>query len=304
MDFKPSLPSLSGISTSILTSIRTYNGIIAVLNITGNSLLILGLKKSGQAYNISFNFIILMSISDLVNGITGLSLFTLLTWEKYHNTYWLVLSTQTIMTTCNFFSFFMVFLIAYDRYLHMRYLERYSVVFTRKKGHLMVLGFFTSALSISIIFILPLPHKILAGCKTFLAFLSLLLLFAIFLLYYSAMQKLKKRENQCRIARNIATQSRSLGKAAKKIIICIVILTFPMAMVTIFETVSEQKILMNTTMFRTLQWFAYITYLCNAFSSSLIFISQNRPIRKMLRRTTMHLFNHTLSSVTTAETQA
>ena len=266
----------------IATIIRIYNVIISSLNITGNSLLIWGLSKTGQTKTISFQFIILMSISDMISGISSLVLLTLLTWEQFHAECWLKLSTQVILKTCNLFSIFMVVLIALDRYLHMKYLERYFLVFNKRRGHFLVIASFIFAMTLTSIFALPLPLSptLYATLKLVYFFLTFPVVLTIIILYYCAVREVRMNENQ--ITRSVLIQNRTLTNAAKRITICIAILSVPAIITGIVEWQNNGHNLTNTLI--AVRWFSYLTHLVNGFCSSLIFISQNRPIRQLLRR--------------------
>ena len=282
MECRALIPLLIDTSAITVTLIRVYNGVIAVLNIAGNAILIWGLYKTRQTNTISFRYIIFMSISDLVCGAGSLVLLTFIPWNYYVMDCLLYLSTQCFLGICNGFSMSMVALVALDRYLHMRYLERYGIVFTKKRAYLLSLVSFFSAIVSNVILTLPVPsnayHIILL---MYIAALPLLLL-ATLLLYYCALRELRRKANQ--ISRSIITQSRTLGRAAKRIIICIIVLAVPLVIIQIVGGFNKTHSLIDKSVIRTCRWFAYATYLINPFCSSYIFLSQNRPIRQLLKR--------------------
>ena len=276
------LPLLAIWPTRILGVIRAYNVIIGVLNITGNSLLIWGLCKTRQTSTISLQFMILMSISDLISGISGLVLLTLYTWDQYGKSCWFALSTQFILATCSMYSLSMIVLVAFDRYLHMKHLERYNLVVTKKRGYFLAIASFFATLSINIILMVPLPSKIYASLLIGLSASLFPTLCLVLWLYYNALRELRMRANQA--TRRIYFQSKALGRAAKRITICIAVLTIPTTVLTILGEITEPHGVEVSVEFKTVRWLAYITYLSNAFWSSFIFMSQNRPIRQICRR--------------------
>ena len=281
------MPSLANMPTVIIAIIRIYNLLIAILNITGNAILLWGLGKTGQTSTISFKFIILMSITDLISGISGLTLLTLYTWERYDKSCWQALSTQFILFTCNVFSLFMIALVAFDRYLHMKHLERYCLVATKKRGYIMAMVSFFAALSMNIVSTVPQLSNIIVILLTVNCTLLLPTLFLVFWLYYSAMRELRLKANQ--LTRGIIMQSKILGRAAKRISICTAVLTIPTTILTGLGEFNVPHGVRDSQEFNTVRWLAYITYLSNAFWSSFIFISQNRPIRQLLRRSALYI---------------
>ena len=212
MECRLLMPSLANTPTVIIAIIRIYNLLIAILNITGKAILLWGLGKTGQTSTISFKFIISMSISDLISGISGLTLITLYTWEHKGKSCWQALSTQFILWTCNVFSLLMIVLVAFDRYLHMKHLERYCLVATKKRGYIMAMVSFFAALSMSIVSTVPQLSNIIVILLTVNCTLLLPTLFLVFWLYYSAMRELRIKANQ--LTRNIIMQSKILGGAA------------------------------------------------------------------------------------------
>ena len=223
-----------------------------------------------------------MSISDLITGLSGLVLLTLYTWDQYRRCCWLALSTQFTLGTCNVFSLMMIVLVALDRYLHMKHLERYCLVVTKKRGYITAMVSFFAALSMNIIFMVQWPSKIVAVLLTVNCTLLFPTLFTVFWLYYNAMRELKMKANQ--LTRSIIVQSRALGKSAKRITICTAVLTIPTTILTILGEFNLPPGVRNSLEFTTVRWLAYITYLSIAFCSSLIFLLQNRPIRQIFRR--------------------
>ena len=298
MECRALIPLLVDTSAITVTLIRVYNGVIAVLNIVGNAILIWGLYKTRQTNTISYQYIIFMSISDLMCGVGGLVLLTLVPWNYYVMECLLHLSTQFFLSSCNLFSCLMVVLVALDRYLHMRYLERYSIVFTKKRGYFLSLASFFFAIFINVILLLPVPSDAYYIIRLICSFASLPFIFATLCLYYCAMRELKRKVNQ--ISRSIITQSRILSRAAKRITICIIVLTVPLAIITIFGELDINHKFKDRSVIYTFRWFAYVTYLINPFCSSYIFLSQNRPIWHLVRRAVID-YRHRMRSAVGAQ---
>ena len=271
----------------VTTVIRAYNTITAILNITGNSLLIWGLIRTGQCKTMSFHFIIIMSTSDLISGINCLTLLNLITWEEYNEICWARLSNQFVMTTCNCCSLFMVNLIAFDRYLHMKYLDRYSVVVTKKRGYFLVVISFLFMTAINCVMVLPIRYEILWLLQYYYVFYGLLASFGVGILYCSAMRMLKAKASQ--LSREVVNQTRTLSKAAKRISISVVVLSLPFLAVQIFKVLNDHHGMLSASLLNIYNWFCYITFLFNGFCSSIIFMSQNRPLRTFFKQYVTYL---------------
>ena len=271
------------ITTEILPYVGAYNVIIIAFNISGNMLLILALKKTGQTKTISSQFIIIMSISDLVMNTTQ-SILMIITFisRKNRAICWIRLSCQFLMTTFNAFSLTMIALIALDRYLHMRYLQRYTFVVTKKRGYFLAVGCFVFATTLNIIFSLPLPYNVPNISEPVYTFSLFPIACSIFILYNRAMKALRMKASQ--LTRSVITTTRTLSKAAMRITLCVVVLTLPMIIIQMLELVNKHNKFIRSSSLGNVKLVAQITYTSIAFWSSYIFISLNTPIRMLLRR--------------------
>ena len=144
-------------------------------------------------------------------------------------------------------------------------------------------------MTLTSIFALPLSlsQTFYATLKSIYLFLTFPVMLTIFILYYCAVREVRMNENQ--ITRSVLIQNRTLTNAAKRITICIAILSVPAIFTGIVEWQINGHNLTNTLI--AARWFSYLTYLLNGFCSSLIFLSQNRPIRQLLRRFSMYNCN-------------
>ena len=276
------IKTLSGVPNVIVSLIQIYNITINILNVVGNGLLIWALRRTKQTKTISFQFIMIMSFSDLTSGIWCLSSLTLVVHEEYRRFCSLTLSTQAVMTVCNYFSGSMVFLIALDRYLHMKYLEQYSRQFTKRRGHFLIIAFLLLAFFFGIVFIIPLPRFIYSIWVATYFVINMIFSTSIIILYHKALSTLKRKAHM--ITSSLINKDRTLGKAAKRISLCIIVLSGPIIICSIIDGVNMRLSVIDPSVMAVCIWFAYITFLGNGFCSSFIFISQNTPIKRFLRK--------------------
>ena len=276
------IKTLSGVPNVIVSLIQIYNITINILNVVGNALLIWALRRTKQTKTISFQFIMIMSFSDLTIGVLCLPFLTLVLYDEYQKYCWLMLLIQTVLSSCNYFSGSMVFLIALDRYLHMKYLEQYSRKFTKRRGHFLIIAFVFLALFSSIVFILPLSHVIYSTLVATCFVINMIFSTSIIILYHKALSTLKRKAHM--ITSSLINKDRTLGKAAKRISLCIIVLCGPIIICSIIDGVNMRLSVLDPSVMAVYIWFAYITFLGNGFCSSFIFISQNTPIKRFLRK--------------------
>lgn len=276
------LSPLDTVPGTIIAFIRIYNILVALSNILGNALLIFALKRTGQTRKTAFQYIIFMSVSDLVIGSTGLLFITALTYDHFNQNCTLKLATQYILNSCSSFSILMVVLIALDRYLRMKHLERYPSVFTKRRRYYLVTAASLIALSSSALLILPLPRSFHSMLKMTYFSTGIISFLAISILYRMAFLALKKKA--CQVSGGIINQHKTLGKAAKRVTFCIIVLTAPVIIMHFIEELYYRGATKSSPTLVGCIWFGYITFLGNGFCSSVVLISQNRPVQLFLKR--------------------
>ena len=269
------------ITENLVPYFWAYTVVTSAFNISGSSFLLWALKKTGQTKTTSFQFIIIMSINGLVASMSNAIVLTLITWLESKKACWISSLEQFLAGTLNTVSFFMIILIALDRYLHMRYLERYPSIVTKKRGHLLAVVAFLVASILNGILILPVSESKIAIIHVAFVVSVCPFLMSIFMLYRGAMRALREKSSQ--LTQNIINQTRALSTAAKRVTICITALTIPLFALQAVELADKYKSLMNSTLINNMKPFAYATYTFNVFCSSIIFMSQNRPIRILIK---------------------
>ena len=279
------------ITENLVPYLRAYIVIVATFNTTGSLILLWGLKRTRQTNTISLQFVIMMSISDLVSSISNTIVLTVMTLKGYSMNCWVTwarILVYFLLGTLNMFSFLMIVLIALDRYLHMRYLERYPSIVTKRRGHLSALVTVFVASTAAGILAMPMPERETAIIQAIYVASVCPFLLLIFMLYRGAMRALRAKSNH--LTQSIIIQTKSLSIAAKWVTICVTALTVPLITLQAMELTDEYKKLMNSSTINSMKFFAYTTQTLNGFCSSIIFISQNRPIRILLKR--VNRFSH------------
>ena len=284
---------------SLVIGLRIYNLLIGILNISGNAVLIWALQRTGQTKTISFQTITVMSASDLIIGITGLVFLSLITSRHFQASRLLDTVANLTLLTCNSFSLLMILLIALDRYLHMRFLERYSTIFTKKRGYFLICISLVFAISLSISATLVVPHVIYTILQSLYFLFTTFILVSVLILYHKALRLLRKKAHQ--ITRSIINHNRALGTAAKRVSICILTLTVPLLVILIVDSANMSQKFVDESVIQAFAWISYVTFLGNGFCSSVIFISQNMPIRNLLRRVLRYNWNRIQSMFGTIE---
>ena len=278
------IPSVDPISPKMLIAMRVINTAIALFSIFGNAFLIYALKKTRQTTTVSLQLILLMSFSDLITGITAISLINALLWKELDSICQIKIATAFIHIVFGGFSFGAVFLIALDRFLHMKYLQRYPIIVTKRRAHLVIVTIFCFFLLSAALFSLPVLHSEIRKIELGFFMAGIPIIITTFVLYNRAIATAKRKVSSSHSAfTQIAhVQSRKIFKAAKLITASFSILLMPMMVSHVFLAINEDENILNAKNLTTFKWLSYIISLANGFCSCVIFILQNRPVRVVL----------------------
>ena len=284
MECKTTSLFLLAIESHVKPYIQACIVALAVFTITGNALLIWLLKKTRQTNTISFQFIIMMSISDLILSTSNLIALLMSNVSNDANTKicWIVLFFQFVIATCASFSVTMATFIALDRYLHMRYLEKYPSIFTKKRAYFLTIMTILLLVMLNAIFAMPFSNDVQQVFQAIYLFLAAPTVFAILMLCYHTMKTIRKKASQ--LTRSLVNQTRTLSKALKAIAICTISLLIPSIIIKVLQMVNKHYKFSSSFLLDTIMLFSYITFSSNAFWSSFVFMLLNRPIRLELKR--------------------
>lgn len=174
----------------------TMNAMIAISNVTINSLLIFAIKKLKKYKTISYKFIICLSISDISVGILQLVYIILRSLMKFYDTAMvntMELCMETLFYLPTPFSGVMILIIAVDRYIHMKYLLKYNEIMTKRRARMIV--------CMNIIFqCITAVSLLLSSLKGYYSIQQpvlvvgyILIMTAIVVLYFGAYRSIKRR---------------------------------------------------------------------------------------------------------------
>lgn len=278
------IPDVSIISQPVLIGFRVANSLIALLNIFANILLMFALKRTGQTETISFQLIFIMSASDLTTGLTAVSLTNLLTLDEFNANCSIKKAAQFIQVAFGGFSFFTVFLIALDRFLHMKYLQQYPRIMTKTKGYLLIIISFSFHFISAIILTMPFSRETMELLQLVYFVVAFPVVVTVVILYYKSCKTAKLKLSSIKINRTQKSlmQSRKLSKAAMWTTVCLGIQTTPLIASHVILALNRWYGIMKPVTMATFKWVCYIGALGNGLGSSLIFIQYNKPVKQLL----------------------
>ena len=272
-------------SDLLVWSLRISNSCIALLNILGNSFLIYALKKTGQITNMSLQLIVLMSVSDCINGVVALSLTNILLWKEYDSICYLRAATQFMHNAFLGFSFTTVLLIAIDRFLHIKYQQRYPIIATKRRGTILLLFVIFCEALVAFVSSMPfLDHGERIGNIFYLSSAPSTII-SVAILYYKTFKIINRRviSMNTPVMKNTFTHNKRIMNAALSISMCMIFTLTPYIIVGILSEISMRSQGKVSKELVTFKWFTYLFSLANGVCSCIIFIAQSRPVKRLLK---------------------
>ena len=283
------IPSVQNFSRQALWTLRTINFIISLLNIFGNSLLIYSLMKTDQTTTISLQLIVLMSVSDALTGIVALSFTNILLWKKFDSNCYLKVATQFLHRLIKGISYGTVLLIALDRYLHIKYLQRYPLIMSKRRMCYLICFLVFFSLLNAFLSSMPFIHYTKVF-KTVITFLIVLGMITLFVLYYKTMRTINRRVSSMdsAVMQSTITQSKTLVNVALSISICILVLLTPYIIGEIILEVRSSYEAQNRTELSIFKWSTYLATHTSGVCNCIIFVLYNRPVKRFIIRKIIH----------------
>ena len=270
--------------SSFLLVFQSLNTIIAILNVVSNSALLYGLFKTRQTRRMSTRLIFIMSLEDFIFGLLSQPLVTMALSEQFQRTCIVHIIAQITTTAWAYSSFCMVSVVAFDRYMHMRYLERYPVIMTKKKARKLVIICLAvpQAAATGTTIALVNHQFVVAKWIYMVMWTSCLLLTSTF--YVKATLAVKNRISPLGDfpGRNMLGPCRIFSRVAKKIIICFFVVLSPFIFLTVIRLALNWFHVEKQVYIEFIFWISYMLGFSYAFINTIIVISCNKAVKKVL----------------------
>ena len=210
-----------------------------------------GIIRKKLLQTMSFRFILALFISDICITFFEQPLFSIgyaYTFIKANQAYGLQIATQFSSFTFCQFSGGMIFIIAFDRYLHMRYLNRYATVMTYKRANILIAINFTLCLVCGLLFTVSSLYGFLFYVNITVIFADLAIMLTSFLIYIKAFFSLKSRIAESSISklesdnskRNIQRADLTYAKGVALIMFSLSVLYMPYFIIGIKHALNQR----------------------------------------------------------------
>ena len=274
------------------------NSIISCSNIFLNSVLIYAILKSQTVLNTSYKLILFLTISDLFVGVLTQPLFTVVLLTDHQKaTCACGIAAQCIgYSTCQF-SGLIICIISLDRYMHMRYLNRYNIYMNNKVAKRLV------GSAIVIVVCLMLSSIFVALYRGFYEFhtvvlaVETVLMISVSVLYTSTYLSVRNQVQPLRIRSNLFDKKEgeiklircnrsgphnlNLAKTLVFILLAGTVCYLPFIIVGFIHTyikyIQDRE---PRELLHALRFWSYLFVILNSSCNAVIFITSNTNIRR------------------------
>ena len=296
------VPSRENISKTVILSFIAVNCTVGCLNIVLNAFLIYSFWKLKQLSNVSYKFLFCLSISDFCVGFFLTPVVTAVMLTDDGSKFCILeIVCQCVILITSQFSGIMVMIITADRYIHMRYLQKYNLYMTSKMAYLLIGGNFFISICLIISSIFASLYDRFFEFQTGLIALDTTVSAMIFILYFSTYRSVKSRVQDLQANfKDISGKPASKGNAIKSrrgphnftlaktmtfILISVLICYFPFFVIGFIHSYVKyiKRKAPGELLETMLLWSSIFTYM-NSYLNVIIFVSRHKTFKKFLLR--------------------
>ena len=258
--------------------------ISAVVDVAANAAVVFSLVATDQLYNISLRLILCLSISDTCVGLIIMPIFAILLLRPTGHFCSLELACQFSGALFFYFSEFMVALIAVDRFIRMKYLNRYTEIVKDHVVHAVLLAIMFICVATSGIYTYASLNNSFKIVNTIFLIVGICIMVVVAIMYTFTIVVIKIRRREAGDKNMMEDVDDVVTSIGTKIIITVAIMYTPyFALSLIREWVTDKSVI------ETQQWAAfvilisYIMVFDNSIASAVIFLSLNKRAQQKLK---------------------
>ena len=282
-----SYTSKSSLSNGQKQTLVALNLLSMAVNIVTNSAVITSLKRTNQLQNISLRLILFLSISDLCLALVSQTLFTVMLSnfsDKDHCEFDSIVNFFAIFLTHT--SGYTIVLIGYDRFARMKYLNKYSVIVTKRRVHIALVVFTLLSLTQASLYPIGTMYSIFPKTKIIAVFIDVIIGGAALCLYIATIFIIKRHRRNAQNRQLLENVDKAVTRLASLILLAIIIFYIPYMLISVSHSVLSPK-LPNIHKRQTLHFvlfFGYVLTYCNSSVNAIIFLCVNGKAKNFISR--------------------
>ena len=256
----------------------TFDLLVLILNFTANSGVIIALVTAKFMRNTSLILLFLLSISDIFLALITQTLFAILIGGYADQTY------CTFEMIVQFFAIFLthtsgytIACIGFDRYARMRYLNRYSLVVTRKK--VLTTSFIIYLLSFlqGMLYVLGTKFDVFEKLKQVAVGIDFVIALFVVGIYLLTIKVVKEHRSNSQNRDFLANVDRKITHLAAKILLAVLILYGAYIVISVCHMILDKKLKGNAKAWLNFALhFGYLLTYCNSFTNAVLFLTMNK----------------------------
>lgn len=262
--------------------IITLDIIVFLINVCTNGGVIYALKSTNLVQNTSIQLVFYLSISDCFVSLTVQPMVVVVLMHMRQNC--------LLENICQFFGVFfshlsasIIFLIAFDRYLHMKFLNTYSTIVKAWKVRAsLILSVILSA-AIALCLVVGTVQGTYPTLSIVISILDLVLASTIFVTYMLTVRTVRKHRSESFDRNMMSFVDQTVLSIATRILIAIVILLCPYIILSLMRPSLNSASVRSKGILNFVLHLTYLGCFLNSGVNAIIFICLNKKVQKKIK---------------------
>ena len=258
-----------------------FDLLVLILNFMANSGVVIALVMAKFIRNTSLILLFLLSISDIFLALITQTLFAILIGGYADQTY------CTFEMIVQFFAIFLthtsgytIACIGFDRYARMRYLNKYSVVVTRRRVFTATFIIYLLSFFQGLLYVLGTKFDVFEKMKQVavgIDFVIALFVVGIYLLTIKVVKDHRKTSQNRDFLENV---DRKITQLASQILLAVLILYGAYIVISVCHIILDKKLKGNAKAWLNFALhFGYLLTYCNSFANAVLFLTMNKEAK-------------------------
>ena len=258
-----------------------FDLLVLILNFMANSGVVIALVMAKFIRNTSLILLFLLSISDIFLALITQTLFAILIGGYADQTY------CTFEMIVQFFAIFLTHTSGYtiaciglDRYARMSYLNKYSVVVTRRRVFTATFIIYLLSFFQGLLYVLGTKFDVFEKMKQVavgIDFVIALFVVGIYLLTIKVVKDHRKTSQNRDFLENV---DRKITQLASQILLAVLILYGAYIVISVCHIILDKKLKGNARAWLNFALhFGYLLTYCNSFANAVLFLTMNKEAK-------------------------
>ena len=256
----------------------TFDLLVLILNFIANSGVIIALVMAKFVRNTSLILLFLLSISDIFLALITQTLFAILIGGYADQTY------CTFEMIVQFFAIFLthtsgytIACIGFDRYARMSYLNKYSVVVTRRRVFTASFIIYLLSFFQGLLYVLGTKFDVFEKMKQVAVGIDFVIALFVVGIYLLTIKVVKEHRNNSQNRDFLANVDRKITHLAAKILLAVLILYGAYIVISVCHIILDKKLKGNAKAWLNFALhFGYLLTYCNSFTNAVLFLTMNK----------------------------